>query len=136
MSLWISKLKECGADLGHFALLRCPTPLISYSVWVDHGQTPCRGLWNYTIAVVFLRNARACSRAKWSGSFVDMRTQIDGLAILAKDVIQQDPASGQIVLFDYDPSRGGAVPVRLLEGFHGVLVTDGYVEYLNARQVQ
>jgi transposase len=45
------------------------------------------------------------------------------------------PPGRRIVLFDYDPSRGGAVPVRLLEGFRGVLVTDGYVAYDDAAEV-
>jgi len=35
----------------------------------------------------------------------------------------------RIVLFDYDPSRSGAVASRLLEGFKGYLQTDGYVGY-------
>ncbi len=35
----------------------------------------------------------------------------------------------RVVLFDYDPSRGGAVPKRLLEGYQGVLLTDGYEAY-------
>ena len=39
------------------------------------------------------------------------------------------PPGKRIVLFDYDPSRGGEVPRRLLEEFHGVLVTDGYAAY-------
>jgi transposase len=39
------------------------------------------------------------------------------------------PPGRRIVLFDYDPSRGGAVPLRLLEGYHGILVTDGYGAY-------
>jgi hypothetical protein len=39
------------------------------------------------------------------------------------------------VLFDYDPSRGGAVPVRLLDSFRGILVTDGYVAYDDAAEV-
>ncbi len=39
------------------------------------------------------------------------------------------PPGRRIVLFDYDASRGGAVPRRLLEGYHGVLVTDGYAAY-------
>ena len=34
-----------------------------------------------------------------------------------------------IVLFDYDPTRGGDVPKRLLEGFTGTLQTDGYAGY-------
>ncbi len=34
-----------------------------------------------------------------------------------------------IVLFDYDPTRSGAVPKRLLEGFTGTLHTDGYSGY-------
>jgi hypothetical protein len=33
------------------------------------------------------------------------------------------------VLFEYDPSRGEEVPVRLLDGFHGYLQTDGYASY-------
>ncbi len=41
------------------------------------------------------------------------------------------PPGRRIVLFDYDPSRGGAVPKRLLEGFGGTLLTDGYEAYAN-----
>ena len=33
------------------------------------------------------------------------------------------------ILFDYDPSRGGDVPKRLLAGFEGYLQTDGYKGY-------
>jgi transposase len=39
------------------------------------------------------------------------------------------PPGRRIVLYDYDPSRGGTVPKRLLEGFSGVLLTDGYEAY-------
>jgi transposase len=39
------------------------------------------------------------------------------------------PPGRRIVLFDYDPSRGGAVPKRLLEGFRGILLSDGYEPY-------
>ncbi|MDV6254383.1 IS66 family transposase [Vibrio sp. EA2] len=35
----------------------------------------------------------------------------------------------QSVLFHYDPSRSGDVPVDLLEGFDGYLQTDGYAGY-------
>jgi transposase len=34
-----------------------------------------------------------------------------------------------IVLFDYDSSRSGQVPQRLLDGFHGILQTDAYSGY-------
>jgi len=34
-----------------------------------------------------------------------------------------------IVLFDYDPTRSGKVPRRLLEGFQGYLQTDAYSGY-------
>ena len=34
-----------------------------------------------------------------------------------------------VILFDYDPSRGGDVPQRLLAGFKGFLQTDGYRGY-------
>ena len=39
------------------------------------------------------------------------------------------PPGKRIVLFDYDPSRGGAVPKRLLQGYQGILLTDGYEPY-------
>ena len=34
-----------------------------------------------------------------------------------------------IILLDYDPSRSGQVPKRLLDGFHGYLQTDAYAGY-------
>jgi transposase/prefoldin subunit 5 len=34
-----------------------------------------------------------------------------------------------LLLYDYDPSRSGEVPKRLLEGFEGFLQTDGYAGY-------
>ena len=37
--------------------------------------------------------------------------------------------SRPIVLFDYDSSRAGDVPKRLLEGFEGILQTDAYAGY-------
>ena len=37
--------------------------------------------------------------------------------------------SKRVVLFDYDPSRAGAVPLRLLSGWSGYLMTDGYEGY-------
>ncbi len=39
------------------------------------------------------------------------------------------PPGKRIVLFDYDASRAGAVPKRLLEGYRGFLLTDGYEAY-------
>ncbi len=38
-------------------------------------------------------------------------------------------AERPILLYDYDPSRSGEVPKRLLEGFQGYLQTDGYEGY-------
>ena len=40
-----------------------------------------------------------------------------------------DTPAGRIVLFDYDPSRAGGVPKRLLGEFAGYLHTDGYAGY-------
>lgn len=39
------------------------------------------------------------------------------------------PPGRRIILFDYDASRAGAVPRRLLEGYQGILQTDGYEAY-------
>lgn len=39
------------------------------------------------------------------------------------------PPGQQVVLFDYDPSRAGRVPLRLLGDYNGCLVTDGYEGY-------
>lgn len=35
----------------------------------------------------------------------------------------------KVILYDYDPSRSGQVPVRLLQGYQGYLQTDGYEGY-------
>jgi transposase len=39
------------------------------------------------------------------------------------------PPGRRIILFDYDASRAGAVPKRLLDGYQGILLTDGYEPY-------
>lgn len=39
------------------------------------------------------------------------------------------PPGQRLVLYDYDASRSGQIPKRLLEGFSGVLLTDGYEAY-------
>jgi transposase len=39
------------------------------------------------------------------------------------------PGINPIVLFDYDPTRSGTVPQKLLEGFKGYLQADGYAGY-------
>lgn len=43
--------------------------------------------------------------------------------------VRARPGPNPIILFEYDPSRSSAVPVRLLEGFKGHLQTDGYEGY-------
>ena len=39
------------------------------------------------------------------------------------------PPGQEVVLFDYDPSRSGQVPRRLLDDYGGILLTDGYEGY-------
>lgn len=39
------------------------------------------------------------------------------------------PPGKPVILHDYDPSRSGTVPVRLLAGWRGYLMTDGYDGY-------
>lgn len=39
------------------------------------------------------------------------------------------PARQRIILFDYDASRSSEVAMRLLEGMHGVIQSDGYSAY-------
>jgi transposase len=46
-----------------------------------------------------LRPDRSIERVYLHRAPVDMRKQIDGLVILAKDVIQQDPTSGALFAF-------------------------------------
>lgn len=41
----------------------------------------------------------------------------------------EEPKINPIVLFDYDPTRSGDVPNRLLKDFKGYLQVDGYVGY-------
>ena len=51
-------------------------------------------------------------------------------------LIRGGPPGQTSVLFDYDPSRAGSVPERLLDGFTGVLQTDGYSGYGRVCQTQ
>jgi len=44
-------------------------------------------------------------------------------------LIRGGPPDQPAVLFEYDVSRGEDVPLRLLDGFEGVLQTDGYAGY-------
>lgn len=44
-------------------------------------------------------------------------------------VIRGGPPDKPAVMFHYDPSRSGSVPVRLLDDFNGVLQADGYSGY-------
>lgn len=44
-------------------------------------------------------------------------------------VTRGGPPDKPSVLFEYDPSRGGQVPVRLLDDFTGILQADGYSGY-------
>ena len=44
-------------------------------------------------------------------------------------VTRGGPPDKPSVLFEYDPSRGGKVPVRLLDDFTGILQADGYSGY-------
>lgn len=44
-------------------------------------------------------------------------------------VTRGGPPEQPAILFDYDPSRGREVPLRLLEGFEGYLQSDGYAGY-------
>jgi transposase len=44
------------------------------------------------------------------------------------------PPGRRIILFDYDASRAGSVPKGLLEGYRGILLTDGYEAYNSAAQ--
>ncbi|WP_420852630.1 IS66 family transposase [Rhodoferax antarcticus] len=39
------------------------------------------------------------------------------------------PPDKPVALYDYDRSRSAAVPIRLLEGYKGYLMTDGYDGY-------
>lgn len=39
------------------------------------------------------------------------------------------PPDKPVVIYDYDPSRSGEVPQRLLAGYRGYLMTDGYEGY-------
>ncbi|MDP3843275.1 MAG: IS66 family transposase [Oxalobacteraceae bacterium] len=39
------------------------------------------------------------------------------------------PPDKPVILYDYDPSRSGCVPVCLLQGYRGYLMTDGYDGY-------
>ena len=76
-------------------------------------------------------------------SFLKMdetRTQVlkeDGKKATSKSYmwLRYAPGANPIVLYDYDPTRKGEVPLRLLEGFKGVLQVDGYDGYSKACEI-
>ena len=39
------------------------------------------------------------------------------------------PPGKPVVIYDYDSSRSGEVPARLLDGYQGYVMTDGYGGY-------
>ncbi len=49
-------------------------------------------------------------------------------------VVRGGPPDQPAVMFHYDPSRSGEVPIRLLDDFSGVLQADGYSGYAPACQ--
>lgn len=56
----------------------------------------------------------------------------EGRAAQAKSrmwVRRGGPSDKPVILFDYDPSRSGAVALRLLQDYKGFLQTDGYSAY-------
>jgi transposase len=56
----------------------------------------------------------------------------EGRAAQAKSrmwVRRGGPSDKPVILFDYDPSRAGAVALRLLQDYKGFLQTDGYSAY-------
>jgi transposase len=44
-------------------------------------------------------------------------------------VLRAKARDGPLLLYEYDPSRSGKVPLRLLDGFAGVFQSDGYAGY-------
>ena len=56
----------------------------------------------------------------------------DGKAATSKSYLwvqRGGPPAHPLILYEYNPSRGQSVPLRLLEGFSGYLQTDGYDGY-------
>jgi transposase len=46
------------------------------------------------------------------------------------------PPGQRLILFDYDPSRSGSVPKRLLADYQGALMVDGYEGYESVCQAE
>jgi len=46
------------------------------------------------------------------------------------------PPGRRLILFDYDPSRSGSVPRRLLADYHGAVMVDGYEGYESVCQAE
>ena len=46
------------------------------------------------------------------------------------------PPGKPVVIYDYDPSRSSEVPLRLLQGYQGYLMTDGYDGYNKLAQTE
>ena len=46
------------------------------------------------------------------------------------------PSGKPVVIYDYDPSRSSEVPLRLLQGYQGYVMTDGYDGYNKVSKVE
>ncbi|MEX1221721.1 MAG: IS66 family transposase [Idiomarina sp.] len=75
---------------------------------------------------------------QWEGNLIqadETRTQVlkePGRSVTSDKwmwLTRGGPPDQPSVLFEYDPSRSQEVPLRLLDGFHGCLQTDGYAGY-------
>lgn len=75
---------------------------------------------------------------QWEGDFIQMdETRVQVLKEQGREatsdkwmwVMRGGPPGQLSVLFEYDPSRGREVPLRLLDGYQGKLQTDGYASY-------
>ena len=103
-----------------------PVPVQTLARWAIGSSHALQPLFNLTRDVLF------------DGAFIHMdETVVQVLKEPGKKPTSNSymwvqtggPPGKPVVIFDYDPSRSGEVPVRLLQGYQGYLMTDGYDGY-------
>jgi transposase len=137
-------------------LCRCgaagPYPGVQIRRWpapVPAGEHPAASMTAGSVAVTWPTGSSVCTRSsphsstssrRCSGSAATCKPMKPHIQVLKETgkvatsdkwmwLIRGGPPGQPAVIFEYDPSRSGAIPLRLLDGFQGVLQADGYSGY-------
>jgi hypothetical protein len=109
-----------------FERLGINIPRSTMGRWIVKAAATCQGIWNALEERLLSSFYTSCDETT-----VQVLKEKDRAAELKSWMwVRATPADEKkVVLFDYDPSRGGDVVKRLLSAYEGYLQVDGYCAY-------